>query len=129
MKTNIHPQYYPKAQVTCACGHTFTTGSTKPKIKVEICSACHPFFTGEMKYVDTAGRVDKFQAKMKAASQIKYIKKKDKKAAKKARQKAALLSAPKSIKEMMQKAKQQASTQSSSSTASDDQQNQDNDRQ
>jgi len=68
MKAKIHPKWHPKAKVTCACGHSFTVGSTVPEINVEICSACHPFFTGEMKYVDTMGRVEKFQAKQKAAA-------------------------------------------------------------
>jgi len=68
MKANIHPTWYPNAKVTCACGATFTVGSTKPQIHVEICSACHPLFTGEMKYIDTQGRVEKFQQqRMKAA--------------------------------------------------------------
>lgn len=62
MKKNIHPQYGP-ATVTCSCGNTFITGSTTPVIKVEICSACHPFFTGKQKIIDTAGRVEKFQKK------------------------------------------------------------------
>lgn len=75
MKPKIHPQYYPNCQVTCACGSTFTTGSTLPEIKVQICSACHPFFTGQMKYVDTMGRVEKFQASQRAAKDRKYIKK------------------------------------------------------
>lgn len=61
MKEKIHPTWYPEARVHCACGNTFTTGSTKPEIAVEICSACHPLFTGQQKLVDTAGRVDKFQ--------------------------------------------------------------------
>ncbi len=61
MKQSIHPPYYHDAQVTCSCGNTFTTGSTKKEIKVEICSACHPFFTGEMKFIDTMGRVEKFK--------------------------------------------------------------------
>lgn len=63
MKTNIHSQWYPEAKVTCACGHSFTVGSTKPEIRVEICHKCHPFFTGQLKYVDTAGQVEKFQKK------------------------------------------------------------------
>ncbi|MBN2563665.1 MAG: 50S ribosomal protein L31 [Phycisphaerae bacterium] len=62
MKEGIHPKYY-ECTVTCGCGHTFKTGSTKEKINVEICSACHPFFTGTQKFVDTAGRVEKFQKK------------------------------------------------------------------
>ena len=61
MKTDIHPTYYAEAVVTCSCGNTFTTGATKDKIKVEICSACHPFFTGEQRIVDTEGRVDRLK--------------------------------------------------------------------
>ncbi|OQA83274.1 MAG: 50S ribosomal protein L31 [Microgenomates group bacterium ADurb.Bin238] len=68
MQTSIHPKYHNDAKVTCACGNSFTTGSTLPEIKVEICSACHPFFTGEMRFVDVQGRVEKFQAKQKAAT-------------------------------------------------------------
>lgn len=60
MKPGIHPEYVA-CQVTCACGNSFTTRSTKPVLKLEICSACHPFFTGRQKLVDTAGRVDRFQ--------------------------------------------------------------------
>ncbi|MBI2099894.1 MAG: 50S ribosomal protein L31, partial [Candidatus Vogelbacteria bacterium] len=60
MKKEIHPQYFPAAEVRCACGHKFTVGSTMEKIKVEICSACHPFYTGKDKVIDTAGRVEKF---------------------------------------------------------------------
>jgi len=62
MKEGIHPRY-TEATVTCGCGETWTTRSTKEKINVEICSKCHPFFTGKQKYVDTAGRVEKFQRK------------------------------------------------------------------
>lgn len=61
MKKGIHPQYYPEAKVICACGNTWTTGSTKEEIHTEMCSACHPFFTGEQRIVDTAGQVDRFQ--------------------------------------------------------------------
>jgi large subunit ribosomal protein L31 len=63
MKEGIHPQYY-KTTVTCACGHSFETGSTRKDLKVEICSKCHPFFTGsKQRIVDTTGRVDKFKKK------------------------------------------------------------------
>lgn len=62
MKEGIHPKYV-EATVTCGCGETWKTRSTKEKIAVEICSKCHPFFTGKQKYVDTAGRVEKFQRK------------------------------------------------------------------
>ncbi len=61
MKKDIHPKYYPAAKMTCACGNTFNVGSTKPEINVEICSACHPFYTGKEKLVDAAGRVDRFK--------------------------------------------------------------------
>lgn len=62
MKEGIHPQY-GEANVHCACGNTFTTKSTRSEIRLEICSACHPFFTGKVKLVDTAGRIEKFQKK------------------------------------------------------------------
>ena len=62
MKAKIHPKVY-RAKVICACGETFETTSTIPEIKVEICSKCHPFFTGKQKFVDSAGRVEKFQKK------------------------------------------------------------------
>jgi large subunit ribosomal protein L31 len=62
MKKDIHPEYV-EANVTCACGNTFTTRSTKKEIRVEICSSCHPFFTGKQKYIDSAGRVEKFKRK------------------------------------------------------------------
>lgn len=64
MKATIHPKWFADAKVTCACGNMFTTGATLPEIKVEVCYACHPFYTGQMKFVDTAGRVDAFKAKM-----------------------------------------------------------------
>ncbi len=73
MKTAIHPVYYHDCVVTCACGNSFITGSTKKEIKVEICSACHPFFTGKMKFVDTLGRVEKFAKQMQAAQTKKYL--------------------------------------------------------
>lgn len=67
MKAKIHPEYYPEAVVKCACGNTFTIGATIPKIEVEVCNACHPFYTGQMKYLDAAGRVDAFHAKQAKA--------------------------------------------------------------
>lgn len=71
MNTKIHPTWYPEASVTCACGNTFTLGSAKPSYEVEVCSACHPFYTGQMKFLDTAGRVDAFRAKQqKVAANI-----------------------------------------------------------
>lgn len=70
MKKDIHPKYYTKATVTCACGNTFTTGSTMPELKTELCSACHPFYTGKQKLVDTARRVAKFEDKLKVQKEI-----------------------------------------------------------
>jgi len=62
MKDGIHPEYI-RCQVSCGCGNKFVTRSTKPEIHVEICSACHPFYTGKQKFVDTAGRIEKFRTK------------------------------------------------------------------
>ena len=64
MKQGIHPTYYPDAQVICACGNTWTTGSTKKAIHTDVCSNCHPFFTGEQRIVDTEGQVDRFYKKL-----------------------------------------------------------------
>jgi len=78
MKKDIHPQYYPEAKATCACGNSFITGSTKPELNVEICAECHPFYTGKEKLIDTAGRVDRFrkmQAKKTDISAKKGVKK------------------------------------------------------
>lgn len=99
MKANIHPQWYPDAQVTCACGNTFTIGSTKQQIKVDICSKCHPFFTGQIKYIDTAGQVEKFQKKQATglAKAADLAAKKAKKAQKMQEEKEG----PKSLREML----------------------------
>jgi large subunit ribosomal protein L31 len=64
MKDNIHPKYYPDAVVKCSCGNTFTVGSTKEYIEVEICSKCHPFYTGKEKLVDKTGQVQKFRERL-----------------------------------------------------------------
>lgn len=68
MKKEIHPEYFPAAKVTCSCGNTFTLGATVPEMRVEICSNCHPLYTGKMKLVDTAGRVDRFKIRQEKAS-------------------------------------------------------------
>ena len=65
MKEEIHPKYYPEATVVCACGNTWKTGSTQESIRTDVCSACHPFFTGEQRIVDTEGQVDRFYKKLK----------------------------------------------------------------
>lgn len=63
-KKDIHPKYYPKTRVICACGNTFTVGSTMELIEIEICSKCHPFYTGKEKIVDTMGRVERFRKRL-----------------------------------------------------------------
>ncbi len=68
MKTETHPTYFSGAKATCACGRTFAVGSTKEKLDVEICSACHPFYTGNDKILDAAGRVEKFKARSSKAT-------------------------------------------------------------
>ena len=67
MKDGIHPNYV-EAVVTCSCGNSFKTRATKRELKIDICSACHPFFTGKLKYIDTAGRIEKFQSKFAAGT-------------------------------------------------------------
>jgi len=69
MKTEIHPTYYTEATVTCACGNTWITGSTQEELRVDICSNCHPFFTGEQRIVDTEGQVDRFYKRLEARQQ------------------------------------------------------------
>jgi len=103
MKANIHPQYFNDAKVACACGNTFTTGSTLPEIKVEICNNCHPFFTGEMRFVDTLGRVEKFQKSQENAKTIREQK------VKKVEEKQER-ERPGSLREMLNLAKKQASS-------------------
>jgi large subunit ribosomal protein L31 len=70
MKKDIHPEYYPEAVVRCACGNTWTTGSTVPEVRTDVCSACHPFFTGEQRIVDSEGRVDRFYRRLEQARQM-----------------------------------------------------------
>ena len=84
MKKDIHPEYIEKAKITCACGASYDPGSTQGEIQVELCAACHPFYTGTQKIVDTARRVEKFHAKMKKAEGMD----KTGKAAKKAKRSA-----------------------------------------
>ena len=77
MKKDIHPKYNSTIKAICSCGNSFETGSTIDSIHVEVCSACHPFYSGTTKFIDTAGRVDKFKAKMEKAKE--FAAKKDKK--------------------------------------------------
>ena len=71
MKSGIHPKYYPEAKVICSCGNTWTTGSTQPEIHTDVCSACHPFYTGEQRIVDSAGQVDRFVKRLRTKDEIR----------------------------------------------------------
>ena len=95
MKANIHPKYNKNAQVICSCGNRFTVGSTTDVIHVELCSKCHPFYTGEQRFIDTASRIQKFQQKQQAASQYQVVKKKKQEDQKKKD------SGPKTLREML----------------------------
>lgn len=64
MKDGIHPDYYPTARVSCSCGNAWVTGSTKPEIRTDVCSQCHPFYTGEQRIIDTAGQVERFMKRL-----------------------------------------------------------------
>jgi large subunit ribosomal protein L31 len=70
MKKDIHPAYYPEAKVVCACGNTWTTGATQEVVRTDVCSACHPFFTGEQRIVDTAGQVERFMRRLERKVEI-----------------------------------------------------------
>ncbi len=96
MKQNIHPHFYYDAQVTCNCGYTFTTGSTKKNINVEVCYKCHPFYTGAHRYIDTKGKVERFEKKRETAKMYsEQIKKKKTKKVEKTEKKV------KSLKELL----------------------------
>ena len=92
MKAAIHPQYFEEAQVICACGNKFTTGSTMELIHVELCAKCHPFYTGEQRFVDAGSRIEKFQKKQEVAK-LHVTKKKELESKKQ--------NAPKSLREML----------------------------
>lgn len=68
MKEKIHPKYYPEARVACACGNTWVTGATQEEIRTDVCSACHPFYTGEQRIVDTAGQVERFMRRLERST-------------------------------------------------------------
>lgn len=103
MKAAIHPQYFVDCKVTCACGNTFITGATVQSITVDVCNKCHPFFTGEMKYVDTLGRVEKFQKTQAKAKTLKE------QTIKKIEERKTQVR-PSSLREMIQLAKKQAAS-------------------
>ena len=75
MQRDLHPQYHSQAKVKCACGHTWITGSTQPELNVEICSQCHPFYSGKDKLIDTAGRVERFKKRLQKTVEKRVVKK------------------------------------------------------
>jgi len=104
MKAKIHPKWIEEAKAICACGNTFTVGATVPELKVEVCSECHPFYTGQMKFVDTAGRVDAFKAKQQKASK-KVLSKTEKRELKREKKLKEERDLPTSLEEIRKKAK------------------------
>lgn len=95
MKVSTHPQYFDQAQVICVCGNKFNIGSTKETIHIELCNKCHPFYTGEQKFVDSASRIQKFQQKQKTATEIKAT------VVKKTEEKRKSQEGPKSLRDML----------------------------
>jgi large subunit ribosomal protein L31 len=95
MKANIHPKFYTDAKVVCVCGNRFTTGSTQETIHVELCSECHPFYTGTQKFVDSGSLIKKFQDKQVNAQSYKQKK------VKKIEEKRKAEEAPKTLREML----------------------------
>ncbi|TSC62803.1 MAG: large subunit ribosomal protein L31 [Parcubacteria group bacterium Gr01-1014_48] len=98
MQKDIHPKYFPNAKATCACGAVFAVGSTEEKIDIEICSQCHPFYTGTDKVLDTAGRVEKFKSRAAAARSAPIKKQKKKKETKTTKRSSKTLASKKPAK-------------------------------
>jgi large subunit ribosomal protein L31 len=106
MKKDIHPKYYKEAVVTCACGNKFTTGSILSSISVELCSKCHPFYTGKQRLVDTENLVKKFEAKKKAAQKTKVVSKKVKRAKRRSKVKEIKADKKLTLKDMLKQIKE-----------------------
>lgn len=106
MKANIHPNWNPEAKVSCACGNVFTTGSILPEIRVEICSNCHPFFTGQQKFVDSLGQVDRF-IKRTEVSKVKQVERRKIMEARKSKVEKRTTERP-SLKDLLMQARKQA---------------------
>jgi len=100
MKAQIHPKWYPEAKVTCACGNSFTVGASTPELSVDVCSMCHPFYTGQMKYLDTAGRVEAFKARMDTAKNQKFVSKTQKRELKRQKKLQEELERPDSLADL-----------------------------
>ena len=103
MKDDIHPKWFPEAKVTCACGNSFVVGASVAEYSVDVCSMCHPFFTGQMKYLDTAGRVEAFKARQ-AASVGKTQSKTEKRRLKKIKKMQEELERPESLEQLRKEA-------------------------
>lgn len=99
MKANIHPKWFKEATIKCACGNSFVAGAIVPEINVEVCSLCHPFYTGQMKYLDTAGRVESFKSKQSQASK-KVISKTEKRKLKQEKRMKDEMSRPDTLTEL-----------------------------
>ena len=99
MKAQIHPKWFEEAKVVCVCGNKFTMGATMPEIAVEVCSNCHPFYTGQMKFLDAAGRVDAFRARMQKTSD-KKVSKTEKRKLKRDKKLQEELSRPETLSEL-----------------------------
>ncbi len=95
MKSAVHPKYFEKANVICVCGNKFTVGSTQETIHIELCHKCHPFYTGEQRFVDAASRIQKFQTKQQKATDFRQ------KITQKIEEKKQKQNAPKSLREML----------------------------
>lgn len=107
MQTKVHPNWFKDAVVTCACGNKFTIGATVPEIDVEVCYNCHPFFTGQMKFVDAAGRVDSFRARLKAAD-TKVLSKATRRKNKREKKIQEQLDRPESLEELRETLKKES---------------------
>lgn len=108
MRTGIHPAWYPQSKITCACGNSFITGSTLPEIKVEICSQCHPLFTGQARFVDSLGQVERFQKKVEV-SQVKKVERQKVMDARRAKKEQSSKERP-SLKDLLMQARKQAAS-------------------
>lgn len=104
MKKDIHPKYYPNAQVVCACGNTWTVGATVPLIRTDVCSRCHPFFTGEQRIVDAEGQVDRFRTRLLRRDQIRAEAEARRKAAVSTNQPVTILGLSGSLERVLQDA-------------------------
>ena len=104
MKANIHPNWYPEAAITCACGNKITVGATVNELTVDVCSKCHPFYTGQMKYLDTAGRVEAFKTRQKGVTK-KNVSKTEKRRLKKINKIEKDRDLPESLAELRKTAK------------------------